>query len=135
MNLQDYISEAISSHKNTPKPKYHTPFPKNRMDKDGIIDWLNENGFERISDLDPMRLVTHHRLSGKGCYNLSSYRQDNPHTQWLQIYDGKRIFMIMTCKATDIFKDAALCKVYSDPRNSIGKRIDFNDIRKYFDEQ
>lgn len=134
-SIDTYISEAISSHKNTPNPKYHTPFPKNRMDKDGIIDWLNENGFEQISDLDPMRLVAQHRLSGKGCYNLSSYKPDNPHTHWLQIYDGKRIFMIRTCKAADVFKDSALCKVYSDPRDITGKRIDFNDIRKYFDEQ
>jgi hypothetical protein len=133
-SIDTYISEAISSHKNTPKPKYHTPFPKNRMDKDGIIDWLNENGFEQISDLEPMRLVTHHRLSGKGCFNVSSYNPRNKHTYWIRIYDGEKFFIIRTCLVKDMPRGTAMCKVHVYPFDD-GKRIDFNDIRKYFDEQ
>lgn len=132
-SIDTYISEAISSHKNTPKPKYHTPFPKNRMDKDGIIDWLNENGFERMSSLDDEKLMAYFNLYGNGTYCVSSYDR-NPHTHWLRIYDGERFFMIRTCLVKYMPRGTAMCEVYMYPFGT-GKRIDFNDIRKYFDGQ
>lgn len=131
-SIDTYISEAISSHKNTPNPKYHTPFPKNRMDKDGIIDWLNENGFERISSLEDAKLIAYSDLSGNGTYCVSSYTT-NPHTHWMKICDGEKIFVIRTCKVKDL-PGTPMCEAKLKYQ-SIGKRIDFNDIRKYFDEQ
>lgn len=139
IDLRTHISEAISHGKHkSPEPKY-TPFPKKRTDKLGIIKWLIDNDFEEISDLDPYRMVTKYNMSGKGCYNVSSYKPNNKKTHWLQIFDGTKMFMIHTCSEKDL-TDKPLCGEIDYgtrywPREPIEIPIEFDEIRRYFDNQ
>ena len=139
MTLENYISEAVSHGKyKSPGPMY-TPFPKKRTDKDAIINWLLENGFVNCGGYPSTEtLLKYYRDWGKKCFQLAAYITDNPTSEWLMFYDGKDAFIIRTCKASEVHSGSALCSIYRDLKEGMsyhGRRIDFNDIKKHFDEQ
>jgi hypothetical protein len=135
MRLNEYITEYVSSGRRKHRNGY-TPFPKDRTDKDAIIRWLVENGFQEIKDpyYSADDLVRHHTKTGEKCFYVASHDKNNYLTYWIRFYDGNKIFCIRTCPLSVIPRGSNDCTVIEEPRRqaSVSKRLSLDDVIEYF---
>jgi hypothetical protein len=94
--LKDYISESISTGKHTKK---YSAFPKKRTDKDGIINWLEDNGYVYIDrnsidgDTDT-ELLKYSETTGNDYYTLGKYNVESSH--WIRATKDGKVYFIRT---------------------------------------
>lgn len=134
MDLREYISEAISSHRNS-VGKYDGEFPNERTKHREIIHWLEDNDFKFIGEVrGELDLLSF----GGICYTRGTYDPKNPMSQWIKIYDDSKIVWIRTCSMWAIRKGTVFgatvpCQ-WCDADTVIYKDIDYEDIVKYYNE-
>ena len=103
MTLEKYISEAISHgwHKSQDNDMY-ADFPQKRTDKEGITNWLIQNGFVAVqfnSTYIGDDLIKHYKAKGeKGFYvGMDAFFG----TDYIVFYDGYVMFCVYTCPLSD----------------------------------
>ena len=99
-DLRTYINEAISSRANSVGISSYTPFPQKRTDKDGIVEWLVDNGFKSIEFFGTYigdDLIKHYDSTGERCFYVSAHNS-SPGTHYIIFYDGTKMFLIYTCR-------------------------------------
>lgn len=97
-SLKDTVLEAISSRRN------HKEFPKDNTDKQGIIDWLEYNGFEftgKGQNINP-DLVDYKNTTGKDCYALGNYDHSDRMFWWIKILYKEKIYFIRTIPEDEV---------------------------------
>lgn len=134
MTLENYISEAISSKKNTPST--YTPMPKKRTDKDGLVKWLLENGYVQIQGSLVEDLLREFNTNGNRCFYVAPHENGNPLSHWIRFFDGNNTYCIRTIK--DVPRDFKDCSIITDSNKTsknydpMSKWIDYKDIVEYF---
>ncbi len=132
MKLQDYISEAISSRKNS--DSYTGQFPTKRTDGEAIIKWLDENDFTRLQKFGNEPLISYYEKTGERCYQTGDFGRDLG-THWIRIYDGEYVVFIRTCKESYLSHNRHLriCTMSKPEGTYIDKS--FLSIKEYFDKK
>jgi hypothetical protein len=115
-HLSDYILESVSGKRN------HTSrreFPEDNTDKEGIIDWLEYNGFAfagyASSIIDVFRLMRDARQ--ENFYTLGKYT-DNKTTHSIRVCCGNKCYLIRTVKKNEIESGYVFCAVNTYPDNN-----------------
>lgn len=107
-DLRTYINEAISSRANSAMVGGYTQFPNKRGEKETIINWLEQNGFENVkTNVNPTTdsgaagdgLLAHYNHTGNKCFTLGRYDKDLFNTNYILFYDSQKMFLIFTCPA------------------------------------
>jgi hypothetical protein len=99
------LNEAISTGKHR---RRYTEFPEDRTDKDGIVEWLEQNGYTQKHYHDAHDIIDHNEKA----YQLGIYTS-HPETHWICIFDTTDMFLIRTCSDADLikYKDSACTRV------------------------
>lgn len=128
MDLETYISEAISSRRNS---KYLFP---DHADKDKIVEWLDGNGYAKLKNtgfFGSSELIDHYKRNKEKCYTLGLY--ENPGTSWIMIYDGVNVYFIRTLRECENIIDSSIGNLILRSPVSSEKQSDavnFKDIKK-----
>ena len=145
MTLEKYISEAISHgwHK-SPDGDMYTDFPQKRTDKDGITNWLMQNGFVSVqfnSTFIGDDLIKHYKDKGEKGFYVGSHT--NYGTHYIVFYDGYIMFLVFTCPTRDLTHNLSTIEPVTSLKNPVVGACQFEkfkycslkEIQRYFKDK
>jgi hypothetical protein len=100
-DLGEYLTEYVSS------GRRHNGFPS-EPDKDGILYWLETNGFEELENKNFTKggidLSEHYEKTRHKCFIVGEF--DNVETSWIMIRDDNNTYMVRLKKGTENLRSA-----------------------------
>ena len=145
IDLRTHISEAISHgwHK-SPGNDMYTDFPKKRTDKEGIINWLIQNGFVAVqfdSTYIGDDLIKHYKDKGEKGFYVGRHTDFGTH--YIVFYDGYVMFFVFTCPVSDLTKNLYTIEPVTYLKNPVVgacqlekfKYCSLKEIQRYFKDK
>ena len=130
MNLKEYILEYVSSGRGR---RNYYEFPS-KPDKDGILEWLEANGFEELENKNLTKggidLSDHYEKTGNKCFIVGEF--ENGETSWIMIRDDNNTYIVRLKKGTEHIRSAnGNLIMFNDSGRIV--MVTYNELKKEID--